>query len=220
MQSKGFFSKLRRREEEALDAPDHAKSPEVPMNNLDVNTHAGAAEPQGVLLSCEDIYHASGILRPHSKYSITKIVEMLDSVHIRELPRDVKRASVLMALDAADTQVDEVLQDATRRQHSLDAYEASQRKQFEEFEAGKIRENAHIQAELERVTAHYSDRIQHNQAQVGREKDALGIWQTMKDRENQRISEAVALCGKQPGAEPSSDALAIPSRRRAAAAAL
>ena len=174
------------------------------MNSLDINPTAPAA-PHVELLSCQDIYHASGILSPHSKYGVNKIVEMLKSKHIRELSRELKRASILMALDAAETPVDDVLQDAARRLHSLNAYETAQQKQCEEFEAQKIRENAQIQAELDRLTAHYAARIKHNLDQVEREKEALRNWRTSKEEESQRISEAVALCGKQPPAEVAHD---------------
>jgi hypothetical protein len=97
MPSKGLFSKFRRHEQVATEVSDHAASLEVSMNELEVETAASPNHPQGVLLSCEDIYHASGILSPHAKYSITKIAEMLGSVHIRDLSKEVKRASMLMA---------------------------------------------------------------------------------------------------------------------------
>jgi hypothetical protein len=201
MQSKSIFPQFWRHRQDGTVPSDNATSSEVPVNHLDANTAAQPAAPHVELLSCQDIYHASGILSPHSKYGVNKIVEMLKSKHIRELSKELKRASVLMALDAAETPVDEVLQDATRRLHALNAYETAQQKQCEDFEALKIRENASIQAELDRLTAHYAARIQHNLDQVDREKEALRHWRTSKEEESQRISEAVALCGKQPAAE-------------------
>jgi hypothetical protein len=44
---------------------------------------------------------------------------------------------------------------------------------LEEYEARIGRENAQIQAEMESVTAHYAERIQHNHEQVAREKETL-----------------------------------------------
>jgi hypothetical protein len=41
---------------------------------------------------------------------------------------------------------------------------------LEELEKRKAQENAQIQAEMERVTAHYAERIQQSQDQVAREK--------------------------------------------------
>ena len=220
MESKSLFPKFWRSQQDDSEAPDNATSTEVPVNKLNANATEGPADPQGDLLSCEDIYHASGILSARSRYGINKIIEMLTSKHIRDMAKDVKRASVLMALDAAGTSVDDVLQDAARRQHALTAYEAGQQKQFDEFEARNVRENAQIQAEMERVTAHYANRIKHNLDQVAQERAALCSWQAMKEQESQRISEAVTLCGKQPVAEPSSDPLAALSGPRASAATM
>jgi hypothetical protein len=206
MQSTPLFRKFWQHEPNPADGPDNATSTEVPVNKSDINTAEGLPNPQGGLLSCEDIYRASGILGGRSKYDITKIVEMLNSKHIRELPKEVKRSAVLMALDAAGTPVDEVLNDATRRQHALNNYEAGQQKQFEQFEAAKLRENAQIKSEMERITVHYAERIQKNLDQVAHEREAFRNWQAMKEQESQRIAEAVGLCGKQPAVDPSHDA--------------
>jgi hypothetical protein len=157
---------------------------------------------QSNLLSYEDIYHAPGILTPRSGYGVHKVVDMLNSDRIRELSKDIKRASVLMALDAAGSSPDDLLKDATHRQQALNSYEAGQQKQLEEFEARKAQENTKIQAEMDRVTAHYADRIQQNLDGVAREKDALRNWQMAKQHESQRISEVIELCAKQPTGAP------------------
>ena len=218
MSSKGLFSNFWRHQRDDRDAPDNATPTEVPVNKLNADAPESPAQPQGDLLSCEDIYHASGILGARSRYGINKISEMLTSKHIRDLAKDVKRASVLMALDAAGTTVDDVLQDAARRQHALSAYEVGKQKQFEEFEARNVRENAQIQAEMERVTSHYASRIKQNLDQVAQEREALCAWQVTKEKESQRIAEAVGLCGKQPAAEPSNDAPAVQSAPRVSVA--
>jgi len=154
--------------------------------------------PHNDLLSYDDIYHAAGIMNPRSGYSIHKVVDMLNNERIRDLSKEAKRASVLMALDAAGASADEVLQDAMQRQQALNAYEAGQRKQVEEFEARKTQENAQIEAEVERLRAHYAERIQRNHDQVKKEKETLHNWQMAMQHESQRISEVIELCGKQP----------------------
>lgn len=217
MQPKGFFSKFQRHEQDQSGAASHSQHPEAPVNSkAETSAPTRSNDPQSDFLSCEDIYHASGIMPPHTKYDITKVAEMLNSKHLRELAKDAKRASVLMALDAAGTHVEEVLQDATRRLHALDTYETGQQKQLEEFEARKVRENAQIQAELERLTAHYAIRIKRNQDQVAHEKTAFRHWQTMKEQESKRIADAVGQCGKQLLPEAPADAHS-PAPRAAAA---
>lgn len=112
-----------------------------------------------------------------------KVVDMLNSDRIRELSKDIQRASVLMALDAAGTSPDDLLKDATHRQPALNSYEAGQQKQLEEFEERKSQENTKIQTETDRVTTHYAERLKQNNDQVVREKEALRNWQMAKQHE-------------------------------------
>ena len=49
-------------------------------------------------------------------YSINKVVEMLKNDHLRGLGDEVKRASVLMALNAAAIWLEDIMQDAAQRQ--------------------------------------------------------------------------------------------------------
>ena len=208
MQSKGFFPNLWRKQEQPV-APKTVPPPtEASMTQSPSRPAEGLTGPQTNLLSYEDIYRAAGILSPRSGYGIHKVVDMLNSERIHNLAPDVKRASVLMALDAAGTSADDLLQDATRRQQALASYEAGQQKQLEEFEARKAAENAQIQAEMDRVTAHYAERIQHNHDQIAQEKETLRNWQMQKQCENQRISEVIELCAKQSAAAPLTNAAA------------
>ena len=201
MQSKGFFPHFGRKQE-ASGALDQSTPTEATMNQSHPHPSEGVTGPKTELLSYEDIYRAAGILSPDSGYGIHKVVDMLNSERIRNLSPEIKSASVLMALDAAGTSIDDLLRDATRRQQALSSYDAGQQKQVEEFEARKAQENAQIPAEMEPVTAHYAERIQHNQDQVAREKEALRNWQVQKQYESQRIAEVIELCAKQPASTP------------------
>ena len=154
------------------------------------------AGSQGALLSVEDIYRAAGIMIPRMGYSIRKVADMLASDHLRGLSDEMKRASVLMALDAAGISVEEVLHDADVRQVAVNSYESEQWKNFEDYWALKAAENAQIQSELERITAQHLERIKRNLDEVAQEKIIFASWQTMKQREVQRIAEAAAVCGR------------------------
>jgi hypothetical protein len=163
---------------------------------------------QSELLPVEDIYRAAGITSPRRGYSISKVVEMLGSEHMRGASRELRRAAVLMALDAAGVTVDEVLQDAKVRQEAIDAYAAEQRKHAEAQWTRKAEENVQIQAELEVVKAHYGERIRRNLDGVAREKATFGSWLKAKEQETQGMAEAVEQVLKAPGlAEPSVEPL-------------
>jgi hypothetical protein len=196
MQSNNFIPQFLRRQQSG-EASDKAAPMEALMNKPFAAAAEINREQRYDLLSYDDIYRAAGIMSTRSGYGIHKVVEMLNSERIRDLPPDAKRASVLMALDAAGTSVDELRQDAVRRQSALDAYEAGQRKQVEEFDAHMNAENARIEAEMEQIRVHYAERMQNNRDQVTREKEALHNWQMAMQHESQRISEVIDLCGKE-----------------------
>jgi hypothetical protein len=158
------------------------------------------------LLSMADIYQSAGILSPRKGYSILKVVEMLGSEHLHGLPKEMKRTTVLVALDAAGITLEEVAQDAKSRIDAIDSYEDEQRKQFETLLARKAEENQQIMAELERIKASYAERMRRNLEGVAREKATFGNWLTTKQTESQNIREALELCVKNDTAERAASA--------------
>ncbi len=154
------------------------------------------------LLPMEDIYRTAGIVSPRKGYSVTKVVEMLNSEHIRGLSKETKRAALLMALDAAGVTIEQVQRDAKSRQSALDSYESEQKKQAEAEWARKAEEISHIQAELESIKAHYTARISRNMEALARDKARFNSWVTTKEQEAQSMAEAVELCLKTPISEP------------------
>jgi hypothetical protein len=159
-----------------------------------------AERPEIELLSVSDIYQTAGILNPRKGYSILKVAEMLRSEHLRGLSRELKRATVMVALDAAGITVAEVAEDAKARVAAIDAYEAEQRKQFEAHLARKAQENQHIMAELERIKASYAEKLRRNLEGIAREKATFGSWLTAKEQEGQNIAEALDLFTARPEA--------------------
>jgi hypothetical protein len=154
------------------------------------------APPRGDLPLHEDIYRTAGIMEPRTGYSITKVVEMLGSDHLRGLSEEVKRASVLMALTAAGIPLGDILQDAARRQAAVAAYDVEQRMKFEEYWSRRAEENSSLQTEMERVTRQYVERTNRNLTEVQQEKEAFQKWQTAMQHEVLQISEAVTLCAQ------------------------
>jgi hypothetical protein len=154
------------------------------------------------LLSVEDIYRSAGIMNPRRGYSINKVVDMLNSEHIRGLSKEMKQAAVLMALDAAGIAIDQVRQDAKSRQDVLDSYEAVQKKQVEAVWARKAEEVIQIHAELESVKAHHLARISRNLEGVAREKATFNSWLTLKQQECENMAAALDLCVKSPVSTP------------------
>jgi hypothetical protein len=178
-------------------------APRTELRAAATSPHAGGDNGAGVqseLLAMEDIYRAAGITSPRRGYSITKVVDMLRSEHMSGLSKEMRRAAVLMALDAAGVSAEEVLQDAKMRHEAIEAYAAEQRKHAEARWARKAEENLQIQAELEQVKALYAERIRRNLDGVAREKATFGSWLKMKEQETQGMAEAVEQVLKAPAA--------------------
>jgi len=142
--------------------------------------------------SFDQIYQAAEIPPAPQGYSIMKIADMMQSEHIRSMPAEVRRSSVLVALDAAGVDIKDVIQDAVRRDRALDTFERVQEKQVGDLEAQKSKENAQIQAELDKYVAEQRAKIQANNDAVTREKERFFGWRLKKQQEEKRIADAVA----------------------------
>ena len=142
--------------------------------------------------SFDEIYRAAEIQPPGHGFTIMKVAEMLRSEHIRSLPRDVKKSSVLVALEAAGAPIQTVIEDAVKRDRALDTFERVQERSVADLEARKTKENQEIQAELDRIATEHRARIQANNDEVGKEKEKFYAWRLKKQEEEQKISDAVS----------------------------
>src|ERR1700722_5334922 len=141
--------------------------------------------------SFDEIYKAAEIPPASKGYSILKVSQMLESEHIRNLPSDVKKSSVLVALDAAGVEIKDVIQDAVRRDRALDGYERVQQRSAEELEARKTKENADIQTQIDKYVTEQRAKIQSNNDAITREKERFTSWRLKKQQEEKKIAEAV-----------------------------
>lgn len=141
--------------------------------------------------SFDEIYKAAEIPLPQQGYSILKVAHMLESEHIRNLPSDVKRSSVMVALDAAGVDIKQIIQDAVRRDRALDTYERVQQRAVEELESRKSKENSEIQAQIDKYVTEQRAKIQGNNDEIAREKERFTGWRLKKQQEEKKIADAV-----------------------------
>jgi hypothetical protein len=142
--------------------------------------------------SFTEIYRAAEIPIPTHGFTIEKVGEMLRSEHIRNLPRDVKRSSVLVALEASGVPIQDVIQDAMKRDQALDTFESVQERSLNQLQAQKEQENQQIQAEMDRVIAEHRAQIQANSDAVAKEKERFFSWRLKKQEEEQKIADTVS----------------------------
>jgi len=150
------------------------------------------SSPVSAAAGFDEIYRAAEIQSPAHGYTILKVADMLRSERIRTLPAEVKKNSVLLALDAAGVKIEEVIEDAVKRDRALDGFERVQQKALDELEARKAQENSQVQAELDRLVQEHQARIQTNNDEVAKEKERFYAWRLQKQQEEQKIAESVS----------------------------
>jgi Asp-tRNA(Asn)/Glu-tRNA(Gln) amidotransferase A subunit family amidase len=150
------------------------------------------AAPVTNATALDDIYRSAQIVAAPHGYTVLKVAEMLLSEHIRTLPPEVRRKSILVALDAAGVTVVEIVEDAVRRDRALDTYERVLEKSLDDLRSQKAAENAQLEDEIARRQAELRARIDGNNQEVAQEAGSLLAWQERKRGEEHRIAEAVS----------------------------
>jgi Asp-tRNA(Asn)/Glu-tRNA(Gln) amidotransferase A subunit family amidase len=167
----------------------------APLRAIDIAGSAPAAPaPADVSADAVDlnqVYASAQIAEPPHGYTVLKVAEMLRSEHIASLPADVKRKSVMVALDAAGVKVQEIVEDAVRRDRALDTYERVLQKHVEEVRAGLETENARIETEIAQRVAELRARIEANTQKLAAETRELEQWRSRKHQEEAIIADAV-----------------------------
>ena len=142
--------------------------------------------------SFDEIYQAAEIQAPPNGYTIEKVATMLASEHLRGLSNEVKRSSILVALEASGAKIEDVIQDAVHRDRALDSYERVLRKSLTDVQAKKADENRQIEAEMNKMLADYRARIQANNETLAKESERFSTWLTQKQQEEKSIADAVS----------------------------
>src|SRR6476646_7405659 len=128
--------------------------------------------------SFDEIYKAAEIVAPAHGYTIEKVASMLQSEHLRGLSAEVKRSSILVALEASGAKIEDVIQDAVRRDRALDGYERVLQKSLSDIQTRKSEENRQIEAEMNKMLAEYRARIQANNEAISKETERFSAWRT------------------------------------------
>jgi hypothetical protein len=149
------------------------------------------AAPVAASGSFADIYSSAQIPVPAHGFTVLKVADMLQSEHIRALPADVKRKSILVALDAAGVPVTEIVEDAVRRDRALDTYERVLQKHLDDLRVQKQAENSALEEEINQRLAELRGRIEANNQEVAQETSSLETWRSRKQAEEERIADAV-----------------------------
>src|SRR5258708_29902979 len=188
-----LFASADKRPDEPVEPSPRDPAPNAGQAIADIAASIGPPPPfkaaVGNPTSFAEIYDAAEIHAPPHGFTIMKVAEMLHSEHIRSLPKDVKRSSVLVALEAAAAPLQDVIQDAIKRDRALDTFERVQEKSVNDLEASKSKENQQIQAEMDRIAAEHRARMQANTDQVARQKERFFACPLNNPKTQQKIPD-------------------------------
>jgi hypothetical protein len=138
------------------------------------------------------VYTSAQIAAPAHGYTVLKVAEMLRSEHLQSLPQEVKRKSIMVALDAAGVKVAEIVEDAVRRDRALDTYERVLEKHLKDLRTQIETENAQIEAEIQQRVSELRARVDENTRKIDGEQAELLAWRTRKHQEEDTIADAVS----------------------------
>jgi hypothetical protein len=133
------------------------------------------------------VYAEAGIELPLHGYGVDKVGEMLENKRLATMAREVKATAVLAALEAAGVELKDVIQDAVRRDKSLDAFLSGKSGEVQEL---RKRSEARIQAVREEIEAFLRTKnteIESLKDAVESASQALAKLDEKKRREEERL---------------------------------
>jgi hypothetical protein len=175
--------------------PSPQTPPELPPEELQDPEPAPPARPSAVPASVESfgaVYEEAGITLAAHGYGVDKVAEMLGSKHLATMTKEVKAASVLAALEAAQVPLKDVIQDAVRRDQALDAFEAAKGREVEEMrKQGEARIGA-IEEEIQSFLKAKNAELDGLKKASEAAREAFTKLQSRKRREEERLYDVIA----------------------------
>lgn len=149
-------------------------------------------QPDLQLPPVDVIYDDANLADTVHGYSALKVVSMLKSEHLRNMPIEAKRSSLLLALEASGTKLQDVVDDALRRIRLLQQQERDTARNLEALERRKAEENQKIAEDLAAIVQEHNRRIQSNTEHVARMKAQFLSWRVQVKEEEQKVAEVLS----------------------------
>jgi hypothetical protein len=169
-------------------------APGAPAGNADSGPSA-SAESDLELPDFPSVYRAAGIDEPPHGFTAFKVLEMLQSPGIAELPPQAKASALagfLQMNPGGPVAIGEIIQDAVRRDEALDRFEQFLRSKLAERHDAAERANAALQAEIDALTERHRATMAANERAVAELTARLTEWSAGKRAEERRLQSAVA----------------------------
>ncbi len=141
----------------------------------------------------EEVYAAAGLPGTvSSHFTIYKVEKLLGSQHLAGLGEKAKAASVLVAMEANNVGLKDVIQDAVARDKALDQYDQMLRRDIKNLKSEVETMNAAIEMEIEQFLERKRVEIARNNEKLAQAEQLYSSWQERKVAEEQRLFAAVS----------------------------
>lgn len=169
--------------------PEHRTIPAV---TFDETIADAESNPEDYPLS--KIYASAGIEAPAHGFTVDKLIEMMDAEEFAALDPPVKAqviTGLLRRLPTGAVDIDDIVDDAARRDRALDAFEAFLSDRVQRTADEVTASNAELQLEIDELSRRNAELMEANRQRLRDEEDRLERWLEKKREEEQRLFEAV-----------------------------
>ena len=144
-------------------------------------------------MSPEEIFTQHGLGGPQDGFNVYKVQQLLKSQYLATANDEVKRASLLVAMEASGVTPGDVLGDARDRDHALDSYDSMLQSEIEELELQVQAENEEIQAEVNRLLEEMRQKVAANNERLAEGREAYQQWKLRKQEAEEELFRSISL---------------------------
>ncbi len=143
-------------------------------------------------LDFDEIYTNEGLpTELSSDFTVYTIEQLLQNPHLVNLPESTKTASLMVALQARNVTVGEVIEDARRRDQALDEHDATLMEALLSMEGDVVEKNQAVQDRINALLEELRLEVETNNSQLSQAREQYDEWKTAKVAEEDRLFQTI-----------------------------
>jgi hypothetical protein len=143
-------------------------------------------------LEFDEIYTNEGLpTELSSDFTVYTIEQLLQNPHLVNLPESTKTASLMVALQARNVTVGEVIEDARRRDQALDEHDATLMEALLSMEGEVVEKNQAVQDRINALLEELRLEVETNNSQLSQAREQYDEWKSAKVAEEDRLFQTI-----------------------------
>ena len=160
----------------------------------DLGSMFDGAMETGTLPSPDEIYTSHALPTSTDEgFHVFHVERLLDSKYLQGLGRQVKKASILVALEANQVSIEGVIQDTISRDNALDQTEELLRAELDVAEHDIKTRNTEIEEEIALFLEEKRKEMSDNRALLQQKQNDFDQWLVVKRQEEMRLYNTVSI---------------------------